>query len=119
MNTLVKVLKWSALAFGTLIALYGVLIFVFLISYNYAKPKYDQIDKGDTRAEIEMRKGLLISQEEDRSFLQGYQFVSPFRDLISNPENEIISYSIGLVAFTVIYDKEGYVLAIIDNYLDG
>ena len=95
------------------------MIAAFLISYHYAKPKYDQIDKGETRASVEMRKGLLTAREEDPSFLKGYQFVSPFRELISNPENKIISYSVGLVAFTVIYDKEGYVLALIDNYLDG
>ncbi len=43
----------------------------------------------------------------------------PFAGLLSDPQNEIVSYSLFFASFTVIYDKEGNYLAKIDNGLDG
>ncbi len=115
----IKLLKWSAAFLVTLFAIYGLSVVVFLIGYHYASPKYERIGIGDTRADIEDSKGLLVSRAEDRSFLEGYQFVSPFEELVLNSENEIVSYSIGFAFFAVIYDKQGNFLAKIDNGLDG
>lgn len=116
---MVKILRWAAVALSMLFATYCAMIVLFLISYHYASSKYEQIRIGDTRAAVEERKGFLISRKENRSYIEGYQFVSPFEQLVSNPENEIVSYSFLFVFFAVIYDTQGLALAKIDNGLDG
>tara|TARA_Y100000815_G_scaffold180671_1_gene164584 strand:- start:454 stop:813 length:360 start_codon:yes stop_codon:yes gene_type:complete len=119
LNITIKLLKWSAAVLVALLAIYVLTIMLFVIGYLYASPIYEEIAIGDTLAEIEGRKGLLCSSIEDRSFIEGYQLMSPFDELVQNSENKIVSYSIGLAFFTVIYDKQGNFLAKIDNGLDG
>ncbi|WP_306115196.1 MULTISPECIES: hypothetical protein [unclassified Roseovarius] len=112
-------LKWIAAVIAALIVIYIAWFTVFLVCFYYVSAKYEQISSGNTRAVIEERKGLLFSRQVDRSFLGGYQFVAPFQELIADPENQIVGYSLFGAFFAVIYDSEGSLLAIIDNGLDG
>ena len=114
-----RFLKWIAAAIAALMVIYIVWFAAFLICFYYVSSKYEQISSGDTRAVIEERKGLLFSRQVDRSFLGGYQFVAPFQELIANPENQIVSYSLFGAFFAVIYDGDGKLLALIDNGFDG
>ncbi len=117
MSLVRRFLKWTAVAFGVVVLVYTVWFAVFLVCFYYASSKYDQITVGDTRNTIEARKGLMSSRQVDPTSLGGYQFV--FQELVAEADNEIVAYSLFGAFFTVIYDKDGSVLAYIDNGLDG
>ena len=112
-----RIVGWIGVAFSVAILIYGVWFAATLAAFSYAVPKFEQIAIGDSRDSIEARKGLLSSREVDKTFLNGYQVV--FQELVDNPDNTFVAYSLFGAFFTVIYDQKGRVIARIDNGLDG
>lgn len=113
-----RFVKLASAVLGAGFLIYVIWIATFLIGFLYASSKMEEIVRDDaTRIFVEQNKGFLTSRIVEPSFLGGYQTVFP--EMVANPDNTFVAYSLFGAGFTIIYDVDGAVLAVIDNGLDG
>ncbi|MEP6021479.1 MAG: hypothetical protein ABJ251_23650 [Paracoccaceae bacterium] len=105
-----RILKGAMVAIGAAALVLTACLGLFLDVYHRAQVKYDQIAKGDLRADVDGRRGLLYARQVDPTFMGGYRFVNPFKGLIADPDNTLVGYTLFGLGFAVIYDKDGKIL---------